>query len=343
MFSIDAITNMASIKSIAADIGLSPTTVSLVLNGRGDEFSINKDTEELIKNHAKAVGYSARTNRKARRSMLIAGSRDFALHDQRFLMDVVDPLLEELEHNNWQITLAPPLKDGAILSDTLFARNDAILITPHSTQIERAKEVIKQAAQNSLIPVVLGRDFDDIPALYVDADHYAAGRLAASYLLEQGRRNIAMVEGITGDRHTIERSRGFCDQMADAGKTLPPQSIWPGGNFWITDAHDVVLSHLHGNTTPDAIYFQSDMMALGGYYALRELNLSVPEDVCLIGHGDELRTQNLNDCITSIRVNAGDSGLRLAKTLMTTVQQRESITFTGHRTLCEPQLILRNL
>ncbi|GAB4573732.1 MAG: LacI family DNA-binding transcriptional regulator [Anaerolineae bacterium] len=138
------------------------------------------------------------------------------------------------------------------------------------------------------IPFVGLNQFQDRDWPCIGSDNEAGGRLAASYLIELGHRQIAYV----GDEFvsqelafttSAERFAGFRAVMEEHGLSLPEDYVQLGPYGYDT-ARELTHRLLALPTPPTAIFAMSDMQALGCIAAVRAAGLRVPDDISVIGY-----------------------------------------------------------
>ncbi len=141
------------------------------------------------------------------------------------------------------------------------------------------------------------REKIDVPAVLLDmqveglsydvvkADNVAAGRLATEHLLARGHRRIGIIDGLPGLATSDDRHKGYNDALRAAGLRPLPRLAVPG-NFDRDDSHKAALQLLGSKNPPTAIIAVSNMTTIGVMFAARELGLSIPDDLSLVGIDD---------------------------------------------------------
>jgi DNA-binding LacI/PurR family transcriptional regulator len=164
--------------------------------------------------------------------------------------------------------------------------------------------------QSGLPAVYGGRPLGLDPHWYVDADNYGGARVAVEHLIGLGRQRIAAITGLAGTRVTQDRTRGYREALALAG--LRPHGIRttdftePGG----AEAMRALLAEV---PDVDALFVQSDNMALGALRVLRESGRSVPGDVAVAGF-DDLRSAE--PALTTVRQPIEAMGREMTRMLL---------------------------
>lgn len=157
----------------------------------------------------------------------------------------------------------------------------------------------------------------------VIGDDIAGGAIAARHLLDLGHTAIAFVGDAVADpfgfTSSRDRERGFTDELARAGVSIPAE--WVGhGAHGRYEARDLARRMLTAERRPTAIFTASDTQALGVIAAARELDLHVPDDLSVIGYDDIEAADYVG--LTTIRQQLFESGRRGAEILLAEIEQR---------------------
>jgi len=308
---------------VARALRVSRTTVSLVLSGRAGHYRIGEATQARIQAKARELGYHPRRSQRRRKTLLVCLSNDLCSVDRPgFVNEILTPLIAELADRGWRTTLAPYANDNPLGVSRAQLGDATAVVLPADVETERLVEALaREALKAGIVPVTLGNTYPGLPALMVDGDQYQGGRVVAEHLLGLGHRDVAVVLGDRASEHSIKRCRGFSDFYAERGHPLPEAAIWGEGGFWVVRAHRLTLERVTAGARPSAIFYLSDAMAVGGVYALREAGLRVPGDVSVAGFDDSTGARELEPALTTVRVETGDAGIRLAQSLVQVVKR----------------------
>jgi LacI family transcriptional regulator len=160
--------------------------------------------------------------------------------------------------------------------------------------------------------VLVGRD-EHCRSSFVDIDNRSAARAAVAHLLGHGRTRLAMISGPTIQVAATDRRQGFLDALAEAG--LEPVAPVIEIDYSQRQAYDVAIELLELTRRPDAIFAGSDAMAIGVLQAARQLGMSVPDDLAVMGFDDiePDRTHQLE--LSTVRQPARELGVRAVELL----------------------------
>ncbi|GAA3802278.1 LacI family DNA-binding transcriptional regulator [Sphaerisporangium flaviroseum] len=274
-----------SIKEVAAQAGVSPGTVSNVLNR---PHKVASETRSRVEQVIRELGFV----RHGSASTLRAGhSRTIGLSvidiGNPFFTDVAAGVEDMASELGYAVILGNSSGDRVKEERNLrvFAeqRVRGLLITP-SDEDPRRLDVIRDRG----ISVVLV----DHPAHRPDqcsvaVNDITGGRMAASHLLDTGAATIGYVTGPLTIRQCLDRRSGAEQAVAAAGLD-PARALkvveMPAMNAKAGQRAAEKL--IAGGRLPDAIFCANDLLALGLLRGMLQAGLRVPDDVALIGYDD---------------------------------------------------------
>lgn len=265
-----------TIKDVAKEAGVSYSTVSRALNGIGVGGS---DKRQRILKIAEEMGYmpnQAAINLKKSRSYNIGlyfstiskMSSPFVLHD------VLTGVYSITGSKYNVVVKGMDMHEAGTLNPSFF---DGIIVLSQRTEDIHFMEEVHEKR----IPMVIICRAVDFDAPNVTTDEAEAMSKAMDFLLENGHRDICVIEGNPNYDSTKERHRGWRASMLRHG--LNPERIPVyRGNYRYTSGYkaaNLILENHH----PTAILCFNDEMAFGARNAIYEHGMTVPEDVSLVG------------------------------------------------------------
>jgi LacI family transcriptional regulator len=270
---------------VAAAAGVSPSTVSRILNGTA---VVSDDKRAAVDEAVARLGFVP--NPMARG---LAGGRTLSIG---VVTQVIDSpfyggALRGIEEEIGRAGYSPLFVSGhwnaaqeARCIDTLRARRvDGVIVLDG-----RLGDAALSAVAQSLPVVVTGRALK-APSLYaLHFDNFEGGRLATHHLLSLGHRRIAFITGDSRHVDAKERQRGYRAALEAAGLAFDPALVVPG-NYTEDSGRMGVERLLDSRQAFTAIFAANDQMAFGAALALHRRHLHVPGDVSLVGF-DDLQT-----------------------------------------------------
>jgi len=271
-----------TLEMVAAAAGVSPSTVSRILNGTA---VVSDDKRAAVDEAIARLGFVP--NPVARG---LAGGRTLSIGvvtqaiDSPFYGGALRGIEEELGRAGY----SPLFVSGhwnaaheARCIDTLRSRRVDGLIVLDGRMGDAALSAVAQ----SLPVVVTGRALK-APGLYaLHFDNFEGGRLATHHLLSLGHRRIAFITGDPRHGDAKERQRGYRAALEAAGLAFDPALVVPG-NYTEDSGRLAVERLLDSREAFTAIFAANDQMAFGATLALHRRHLHVPGDVSLVGFDD---------------------------------------------------------
>lgn len=297
-------------REVAKRAGVSLATVSYVVNG--GPRPVSRILRERVEETMRELGYEAAPRgRVRRRPRVVAALVPDATNS--FFAQALAGAQEVLSAQGDLLLVASSAEDGEIERQQLLALHrshvDGLLFTPRGPLPE---ELELLAAR---VPVVLmDRDggTDRFPRVTMN-DEQSAFR-AVRVLAECGHRRIALINGPEHADTARHRRQGYRDALVMAGISWRPEYVREGP-FEREFGRSATRALLGSPTPPDAIFSSSAILTVGVVEALREMGLSWPEDVAVIGFGDAPWAALLTPPLTIIDQPCRDVGAVAARLL----------------------------
>jgi LacI family transcriptional regulator len=157
---------------------------------------------------------------------------------------------------------------------------------------------------------------------FVVGDDYRGGCLAAQHLLDRGYSDVAIIAGPDHASTARDRRAGFVDTLARASFPLRPDRIVRSG-FDVAGGVTAARVLLDRPERPRAIFAVSDTIAIGVLGVARDLGLTIPDDLALVGYNDIPIVEQLPVPLTTVRSPAHEIGASAVRSLLELVQGRE--------------------
>ena len=305
-----------TLEDVAAAAGVSPKTVSRVMN---NEPNVRSATREKVLKAARSLGY--RPNPAARS---LASSKSYTIahlhnnpdqdytsransgiyrvcRDHNYLL-FIEPLEDEIPNLEDRVEavvstsqvdgviLSPPLTDYAPLIDLMIQKNVPIV-------------AISPAEQRQTIPSV-------------SINERAAAKVMTEHLIRLGHKSIGFISGPPSHGSAAARKDGFADAITEAGLSLAdcPQDV---GDFSFRSGLEAGERMLSGGKRPSAIFAANDVMAAGAMTAAFKSGMSVPDDLSIAGFDASYVGSILWPPLTTIRQPIGRMAEQAARWLIT--------------------------
>lgn len=149
----------------------------------------------------------------------------------------------------------------------------------------------------------------------VTGDNINGGFLATEHLLKIGRQQIAFIGGDCSEREVQHRFAGFEKALKSASRETQPQMI-AYGDYSLASGSAAMDQLLQQSPDLDAVFVNSDLMAIGAINVIQAKGKRVPEDIAVVGY-DDLSVAALNNLpLTTIRQDIPMAGRLLAQNLI---------------------------
>ena len=324
-----------TLRSLADQLGLSPASVSLVLNHAPAAKAIPKATQDRIRAAAAAVGYRPNSLAKSLR------------HRRTLTVGVMVPEISE----GYAALVLSGIEDALLQAGYLYFvashRHRADLVDEYPRlMLDRAVDgpiVVDTPLRGPLpVPVVAVSGDDDVEGVTrIVLDHAHAASHALAHLKELGHRRIAYIKGQRFSSDTAVRWATI--REAAKAQRLPIDRALVGqleGESPLPDLGYVAAKRLlavrPGFT---ALFAFNDISALGAIRAIRDAGLRVPEDVSVVGFDDIASAAYQNPGLTTVRQPLYEMGQCAADTLVARMERPDQ---PAPRTISlEPSLVVR--
>jgi DNA-binding LacI/PurR family transcriptional regulator len=306
------------IRQVAEAAGVSVTTVSHALNGKG---RLPESTRERVQRVATDLGY--RPSRAARN--LVGGKtgllglavsqpegRDFALGDFAYFVELMSAATAIAMDHGYGLVLAPGRGtwtgidlDGAIVVDPL------------------ADDPLVDAMRERGIPVVTAGRVPGDPSQdwWVDNDHVKGTRKVLDHLVARGARSVAMVSTPPWTSYAtdaLDTDHRWCAEHGHEPRVAYAEDdVTEAGGF------EAASELLASADPPDGIWASLDRLALGVLLAARSRDVSVPEDLLVVGTTDSDAGRWASPALTALSLHPQEIGRAAVTMLLDLVEGRE--------------------
>jgi LacI family transcriptional regulator len=309
-----------NIKELSAQLNLSVTTVSRVLNGKEKQYRIKEETANKVREAAKALNYSpnqfARGLKLDRSETIGVIVPDIS---NPFFADLVKIVEKQLREKGFAILIGDSNEntDQEVEMLGLFESRkvDGLIVAPVGIRFDH----LKQTYQKGIPMVIIDRWQAGLGIPSVTSDNYLAAFDAVSLLIENGHRSIACIQGLNNSQTNKERVDGF---LAAIQKFGVPEVDCPiiGNNFTIENGYASANLLFKKPKMPTAILAMNNRISLGILQATAELNIQIPDQVSLISFDEQAYSAYLNTPMTTIEQDKFRIGQEAVAILMDKIE-----------------------
>lgn len=303
-----------TIHDIARLLGVSPSTVSRALSGKG---RISPATREKIRRVAEELGYRPNAlarglaTRRTGEVGVVIHARHLPLDERSFYGVILEAIEAELAVHGYHV-LFSTMGDQFFPRCVEERRVDGLIIL--GTDV--SEDLVRSLAE--FMPLVLvDHTFPGIPS--VVGDNVGGARLATLHLLDHGHREVAFVAETLADPSFRARFEGYRLALRERGLRVCRELVVEGGRR--SDSDQVAMAKLlGGGRVPTAIFAANDFMAVGAIKALTTAGLKIPEDVAVVGFDDGALATLVHPPLTTVRVPRVEMGRAAARKLLALLQ-----------------------
>ena len=303
-----------TIKDIARELGVSPSTVSRALKDHPD---IGVETKRMVRELVEKLNYkpnSIALSLRSRKSHIIGVIVPQMVH--HFFSSVISGIEEVSMEKGYNVMIFQSNEEyeREVLNtrSLISSRVDGVLVSIAKTshQFSHFKEIIK----NDIPLVFFDRVCDEVETDKIVVDDFTGAFDAVEYLIKTGCTRIAHFAAPQHMQIGYRRQRGYISALEKNGLTVDDSLIVK------CDTHDEALvvteKMMQALNPPDAIFAVNDLTATGVLKKLKKLNLQVPEDVSVIGFTDGLVATVTDPPLTTVSQHGFELGKKAAQILL---------------------------
>lgn len=305
-----------TLAQVAEAAGVSPMTVSNVVNGRAN---VAEGTRRRVQEVAERLGYApnpaARGLKRGRTGLIGVLALDLRGH---YGLEIVRGIADELAEAELELLISATYHDAVrerarvdLLTRGMV--DGLVLVAPELE--ESTLDLLGDRGQPFV--VVDPRRLDlDVPRVLVD--NYRAARAAAEHVLSLGHRDVAFLGGEPEFESSASRRAGFLDAMKLAGVRVPPERL-AACSFTFSSGFEAA-GRMIDDGPPTAFCAGADLIALGALGAARSRGLRVPEDLSIIGFDDLPEAATTYPGLTTMRQPLHEMGRTSARAVLAALE-----------------------
>ncbi len=335
--------NQVTIKDIARELGISPSTVSRALKDHPD---ISPSTKKSVNELAEKLNYtpnivalSLRQSKTNTIGVVIPEIVHF------FFSTVISGIEDVANSAGYNVILTQSNESfarEAVNIKTLFnSRVDGMLISlsRETTTFDHIESMLVKG-----VPMVFfDRVYDNGNSSMVVVDDLSGAREATRHLLEQGCKRIAHLEGPPNLNISKQRLEGFMEAMSEANLAVEKDLIIPCALGTIEEGRIATEKLLKIANPPDAIFASSDPAAMGAMQAIKEKGLKIPQDIAVVGFSNWIFNSMMEPPLSSVDQPGYEMGQEAAKLLIRHIEVRSKseVEAPAETKLLKTRMIIR--
>ena len=310
------------IGDVAAAAGVSITTVSHALNGKG---RLPETTRRRVREVAERLGYQPSAlarglagGRSGLLALTVSSADDFTLTlgDYDYFMQLMTGATSAAFERGFSLTLVPSKTGADVLERLPLDGTIVIDPVPGDTTID----LLEQRG----VPVVTTgrRPSGRADGYWVDNDQRAGTRAMIEHLAEQGATRIALLTPPPLPSYTIDALEAFEATCAELGLEWIVETVTD--SISESGAYAAASRLLDSAKPPDAIYGALDRLALGALLAAEARGIRVPTDLRVAGCTDSHAARSSRPALTALSLNPECIGTEAVELLVNLVESGEA-------------------
>lgn len=324
-----------TIRDVARRAGVSVATVSRVINGSGNvQPELKKRVTDVIAETEFTPNISARTLKSKKTQTIGIVLSDIS---DRYYSLMTQTLANTLSERDYSLIICCTDNSASkekMFFDFLCAKSvDGIILNTVGTLDEEICALSKR------VPVVLvNRKITlshNARLDYVGSDDFNGVYEMTRYLLRKKHRRIGILNGNLNVSSGIDRYRGFCAAMKDAGISVDESYPYRlDGNFDFTTGYTGIAKLMKQSPRPTAVITANDSITVGAMQYCQENEIRIPEDLSLVAYGDVDNASLFAVHPSYITLNPHTIGLRAVQCLLDRISDplcpNREIVFTSN-------------
>lgn len=327
---------MSTIRDVARLAGVTPTTVSHVMNGT--RF-VREETSARVRAAINELNYQPN---KLARSLRRKISHTIGL----VVPDNINPFFAEVARG---------------IEDVSFARGYSVILCNSDSNLEKELYYINVLVERQVDGIVLvsagvgtqhiltlqerrkpvvvvDREITGVDVDSVLTDNWGGGYKATDHLIKSRHRCIGCITGPSELTPSAERVAGYKQALGESGLAWK-ESLIVKGDFQSAGGYHAIEKLLSLPEPPTAVFVCNDMMAIGAMTRAIELGYSIPENLSIVGFDDIELASYTNPKLTTVAQPKYQIGTVATETLIQRIEDRSS---PSERQVLPTELIVRN-
>ena len=312
-----------TIKDIAAQAGVSPSTVSRVCN---DNPSISKETRDRVRKVMAELGYepgtpaAAPTVNPIRMVGIVLPPSMASVYRNPFFLETIRGICEFCNPHGVVTSIVTSGDDEeamAAVKKLVSSRQIDGFIFLYSKQDD---PVVEYLCEEGILYVVVGtpQQFRS-QTVCIDNDNLSASREATDFLCDLGHSRIGFLGSNASFYHARERKAGYQLSLMQHGLLFDPEICLEFSNI-ASEGTDRIQALLSRTDRPTAILTDDDILALVLEQQCINMGLHIPEDISVLSFNNSLYTSMTASPLTCVDVNSFQLGYEAASQIINHVE-----------------------
>jgi len=332
---------MITIKDIAREAGVSPSTVSRVLSNheRISEETKRKVRDIMIKlNYHPNIMAQSLVSKTTNTFAILLPRPAEELFQDVFFGELLRGILASSSKHHYDTLLTSTSstydEDELINRLVLGRRVDGVILL--SSRLE--DKLIKRLNELNFPTVIIGRTEEEQQLLSVDTDNVQASFDATTHLINQGHKKIGFIGGSSNLTVSIDRLEGF--KLAMNKAQLPINEDWlMDSDYLQQSSFRAISTFFQDENRPTALVVMDDHLAFGILRTMNELDIKCPKQISLVSFNNIPLAQMASTPLSSIDIGTYQLGYTASQLLIKRLTQPSTVL--NERVIIPHRLVIR--
>ncbi|MEN2985035.1 MAG: substrate-binding domain-containing protein [Dictyoglomaceae bacterium] len=332
---------MVTIKDVARKAGVSIMTVSRVINGKRN---VKEETREKVLKAIEELGYVPNS---IARSLTLKKTATIGL----VISDITNPFFTTVARGVEDTAISKhftvilcntdenPEKESMYVEVLAKNKVDGVIFTSASGK----KTPLKSLFMKNIPLVLIDRTIEGLEDVdIVRGDSVSGAYILTKHLIDLGHKRIGIIVGSKSISTAVDRVEGYKKALMDSHIPIDESLIKINENskFSKEDGYRLTKELLNMKNPPTAIFGGNNLMAIGAILAIREMGLSIPEDISLVSFDDIESLSEVFPFLTVVKQPAYTMGVLATELLIRRIENKDKIK-EKREILLKPELIIR--
>lgn len=328
-----------TIKDVAKKVGVTPTTVSMVMK---NDPRISQETKEKVLQAVKELNYYpnyiGQSLVKGKTNTIAIVSNLFFAWFKMDLLNGIGKTIFETTYKMNQYSTRDEIGEET-LKDILYGKRADGIIT---ISLRPTKETLNEFKKHNR-PIVLIEDTaEGFPGIKVD--NFKGAYIATEYLIKKGRKKIGILTGKVaegrGGMNVLERLEGYKKALKNYDIDLRKKIMLETTCYTFNESKEIFDKFIENKKGVDAIFCAAgDIAAMGLIKRAQELGVKIPDDVAIVGYDDIIVSSMVIPSLTTIKQPIFEMGKSAVKILIS--QMESDIKYVNEVVIFQPEIVIR--
>lgn len=314
--------NQVTIKDIARELGISPSTVSRALKDHPD---ISPETKKAVNELAEKLNYQPNVVALSLRQSKTNTIGVVIPEIVHFFFSTVISGIEDVAYKaGYNVILTQSnesfQREATDIKALFNSRVDGMLISlsRETTNFDHIEAMIAKGVSI----VFFDRVYDNKNTSKVIVDDFSGAKEATLHLIDQGCKRIAHLEGPPNLEITKQRLEGYLEALKERNMPIDTNLIVSCPQGTIEEGRKATEKLLSMSPLPDGLFSTNDPAAMGAMQAIKGKGLNIPNDIAVVGFSNWLFCSLMDPPLSSVDQPGFEMGQEAAKLLIRQIEMK---------------------